>query len=95
MTRPSADIAIEIAQRLLFAQEYPAALCQVEAADYHHQTRLLVTAYGDALVAERAREERALVLAPVLRRMLEAQMQGRVERLPEAPKSVPARAEAA
>jgi len=94
MTRPSIDIAREIADRELFAALYPEQMCTVNAATYHYDTKQLVLAYGDALVAERAREERALVLAPVLRRMLEA-AQRRVERLPEAPKSVPARAEAA
>lgn len=72
--RSSTAIAHEIAQRLLFAQEYPAALCQVEAATYHHETRQLVTEYGDALVAERAREQRAERIAPVLGRMLLASL---------------------
>lgn len=74
MSRSSLDIAIEIADRELFAALYPEQMCRVEAATYHYETKQLVLAYGDALVAERAREQRAERIAPVLGRMLLASL---------------------
>lgn len=70
MSRSSADIATEIADRLLFAALYPEQMCRVTAATYGYDTQQLVLAYGDALVAERQREQRAQRIAPVLRRAL-------------------------